>query len=134
MAKVADGIRYAERVMAGEIVACKYVKQACARFLDDLQEGEKRNIFFSESRAQHILNFYKFVPHVKGDLAGKPIELMDWHIFILINIFGFVVPLLNEQTGDQVMSDRGRPVMVRRFRTAYNEVARKNAKSTLSSG
>ncbi|EFI5666363.1 terminase large subunit, partial [Escherichia coli] len=28
----------------------------------------------------------------------------------------------------------GRPVMVRRFRTAYNEVARKNAKSTLSSG
>ncbi|MDU4943827.1 MAG: terminase TerL endonuclease subunit [Mixta calida] len=134
MAKVADGIRYAERVVGGEIVACKYVKQACARFLDDLQEGEKRNIFFSESRAQHILNFYKFVPHVKGDLAGKPIELMDWHIFILINIFGFVVPLVNEQTGEQVLSDKGRPVMVRRFRTAYNEVARKNAKSTLSSG
>ncbi len=61
---------------------------------------------------------------------------MDWHVFILINIFGFVIPLVNEETGEVVMrSDgSGRPVMVRRFRTAYNEVARKNAKSTLSSG
>ena len=57
-------------------------------------------------------------------------------MFILINIFGFVIPLVNEETGEVVMrSDgSGRPVMVRRFRTAYNEVARKNAKSTLSSG
>lgn len=134
MAKVADGIRYAERVVAGDTVAGKYVKQACSRFLNDIQHGEERDIFFSESRAQHILNFYKFVPHVKGDLAGKPIDLMDWHIFILINIFGFITPLINEQTGKQVVNERGKPVMVRRFRTAYSEVARKNAKSTLSSG
>ncbi|GJH75791.1 terminase large subunit domain-containing protein [Escherichia coli] len=60
---------------------------------------------------------------------------MDWHVFILINIFGFVIPLVNEETGVVMRSDgSGRPVMVRRFRTAYNEVARKNAKSTLSSG
>lgn len=136
MAKVADGIRYAERVVAGEIVAGEFVRLACQRFLDDLKYGEKRGIYFSEPRAQHILNFYKFVPHVKGVLAGQPIELMDWHVFILINIFGFVIPLVNEETGEVVMrSDgSGRPVMVRRFRTAYNEVARKNAKSTLSSG
>jgi hypothetical protein len=24
---------------------------------------------------------------------------MDWHVFILINIFGFVIPLVNEETG-----------------------------------
>ena len=136
MAKVADGIRYAERVVAGEIVAGEFVRLACQRFLDDLKYGEERGIYFSEPRAQHILNFYKFVPHVKGALAGQPIELMDWHVFILINIFGFVIPLVNEETREVVMrSDgSGRPVMVRRFRTAYNEVARKNAKSTLSSG
>lgn len=86
MAKVADGIRYAERVVAGEIVAGEFVRLACQRFLDDLKYGEKRGIYFSEPRAQHILNFYKFVPHVKGALAGQPIELMDWHVFILINI------------------------------------------------
>ncbi|HBE9082968.1 terminase large subunit [Serratia fonticola] len=136
MAKVADGIRYAERVVAGEIVACELVKLSCQRFLNDLKVGPERGITFSEARAQHILNFYKFVPHVKGALAGQPIELMDWHIFILINIFGFIIPLIDENTGEVVLRNdgSGRPVMVRRFRTAYNEVARKNAKSTLSSG
>lgn len=136
MAKVADGIRYAERVVEGEIVACELVKLSCQRFLNDLKVGPERGITFSEARAQHILNFYKFVPHVKGALAGQPIELMDWHIFILINIFGFIIPLVDENTGEVVLRNdgSGRPVMVRRFRTAYNEVARKNAKSTLSSG
>lgn len=136
MAKVADGIRYAERVVAGEIVACELVRLSCQRFLNDLKVGPERGITFSEARAQHILNFYKFVPHVKGALAGQPIELMDWHIFILINIFGFIISLIDENTGEVVLRNdgSGRPVMVRRFRTAYNEVARKNAKSTLSSG
>ncbi|KOP35226.1 terminase, partial [Xenorhabdus sp. GDc328] len=135
MAKVAEGIRYAERVVAGEVVSGELVKLACQRFLNDLKTGEARGIYFSEPRAQHILNFYKFVPHVKGALAGQSIELMDWHIFILINLFGFVHPLVNEATGEVVLRNdgSGRPVMVRRFRTAYNEVARKNAKSTLSS-
>ncbi len=51
MAKVAEGIRYAERVVAGEIIACEYVRLACQRFLDDLAHGEERGIFFSEPRA-----------------------------------------------------------------------------------
>lgn len=42
MAKVADGIRYAERVVAGEIVAGEFVRLACQRFLDDLKYGEER--------------------------------------------------------------------------------------------
>ncbi len=52
---------------------------------------------------------------------------MDWHVFILINIFGFVIPLVNEETGETVLRNdgSGRPVMVRRFRTADVEVARK---------
>jgi phage terminase large subunit-like protein len=53
MAKVAEGIRYAERVVAREIVACEYVRLACQRFLDDLAHGEERGIFFSEARAAH---------------------------------------------------------------------------------
>ncbi|NCG54068.1 terminase TerL endonuclease subunit [Serratia fonticola] len=128
--------RITERVVEGEIVACELVRLSCQRFLNDLKVGPERGITFSEARAQHILNFYKFVPHVKGALAGQPIELMDWHIFILINIFGFIIPLVDENTGEVVLRNdgSGRPVMVRRFRTAYNEVARKNAKSTLSSG
>ncbi|MEM7836644.1 terminase large subunit, partial [Morganella morganii] len=134
MATVADGIRYAEQVVAGEIVTGELIRLACQRFLDDLEYGPERGIYFIEERARHILDFYRFVPHVKGALAGKPIELMPWHTFILINIFGFVIPLVDELTGEAQYDDDGDPVLVRRFRTAYNEVARKNAKSTLSSG
>ncbi|HAT3951857.1 TPA: terminase large subunit [Kluyvera ascorbata] len=134
MATVQAGIQYAERVLSGEIVAGELVRLACRRFLNDLEHGPERGIYFSEDRAQHILDFYNFIPHVKGALAGKPIDLMDWHIFILINIYGFVVPLIDEMTGRPVLDEDGDTVMVRRFRTAYDEVARKNAKSTLSSG
>ena len=134
MATVQAGIQYAERVLSGEIVAGELVRLACQRFLNDLEHGPERGIYFSEDRAQHILDFYNFVPHVKGALAGKPIELMPWHIFILINLFGFIIPLIDEITGEQVLDEDGDGVMVRRFRTAYNEVARKNAKSTVSSG
>jgi phage terminase large subunit-like protein len=134
MATVSDGIKYAERVLSGEIVAGELVRLACQRFLNDLEHGPERGIYFSEDRAQHILDFYNFVPHVKGALAGKPIELMAWHVFILINLFGFVIPLIDEMTGEQMLDDDGDTIFVRRFRTAYDEVARKNAKSTLSSG
>ncbi|HCR1107424.1 TPA: terminase large subunit [Klebsiella aerogenes] len=133
MAQVSDGIKYAERVLSGEIVACELVRLACQRFFDDLEDGPARGIYFNEARAQHILNFYKFIPHVKGALAGKPIDLMGWHVFILINLFGFVRVLINEETGEAVV-ENGETVYVRRFRTGYEEVARKNAKSTLSSG
>lgn len=134
MATVQDGVRYAERVVAGEIIACKWTILACRRFLDDLEHGPERGVYFDEGRAQHVLDFYQFVPHVKGRLTGQSIELMDWHTFILINMFGFVIVLIDELTSEPVLDDDGDPVMVRRFRTAYNEVARKNAKSTLSSG
>lgn len=134
MTTVSDGIQYAERVLSGEIVAGELVRLSCQRFLNDLEHGPERGVYFSEDRAQHILDFYNFVPHVKGALAGKPIDLMAWDIFILINLFGFVIPLIDETTGEQMFDDDGDAIMVRRFRTAYNEVARKNAKSTLSSG
>lgn len=134
MATVSEGFRYAERVVSGEIVAGELVHLACRRFFHDLEHGPERGVYFNEDRAQHILDFYNFVPHVKGHLTGKPIELMDWHTFILINLFGFVVPLFDEMTSEAMLDEDGDPMFVRRFRTAYDEVARKNAKSTLSSG
>lgn len=134
MADVQQGIDYAKSIVAGDIVAGKWVILACKRFLDDLEHGKTRNIFFSQKNAQHILDFYKFIPHVKGDLTGQIVELMNWHIFILINLFGFMVPLVDEITGVQKISSSGKPRFRRRFRTSYKEVARKNAKSFLSSG
>jgi phage terminase large subunit-like protein len=57
MAKVAEGIRYAERVVAREIVACEYVRLACQRFLDDLAHGEERGIF-SARRARSTSSIF----------------------------------------------------------------------------
>jgi len=57
------------------------------------------------------------LPHIKGQWAGQRINLEPWQIFLLTTIFGWVDENDN-----------------RRFKTAYTEIPRKNAKSTLSSG
>lgn len=107
---------YARAVVAGEILACKYVRLACQRQLDDLdREGFK--YFFDVGRASHICAFIEMLPHIKGRWSGKPIVLEPWQIFILTTVFGWV-----DKDG------------YRRFKTAYDEIPRKNAKSTLSSG
>ena len=116
MPTVKVACQYADDVLAGDIVACDYVKLACKRFINDLDS----NCWdFDVDKAQRALDFFPdFVRHVKGSLAGQPYELSDWETFIVANIFGFV----------------DTKTRLRRFRTAYNELARKNSKSTLSSG
>ena len=119
MAQIQDALRYADQVIAGEVVAGRLVKQACERFIDDLENAEAKGLYFDQLEAQRILDFYDiFIKHVKGELAGQTVEIEPWQAFILINLFGWY------QVKDNL----------RRFRTAYIEVARKNAKSTLSSG
>lgn len=109
------GCQYADDVIAGKVVACKWVKLAAQRFVNDLQSPK---FTFDRDAAERALNFFPdFVRHVKGSLAGKPYILSAWESFIIINIFGFKL-------------DDGN----RRFRTVYIEVARKNSKSTFCSG
>ncbi|MFW1676444.1 terminase large subunit [Pontibacter sp. JAM-7] len=114
-AGVPQGHQYAVQVVEGAIVACKWVRLACQRYLNDLK---REDIWFDEEDAQFHLDFYPtFCTHVKGKLAGQPIELEPWQACILMNVFGWKTP-------------DGK----RRFRTIYEEVARKNAKSTKLSG
>jgi phage terminase large subunit-like protein len=115
MATLTSSVQFAVDVLSGDVVSCKQVKQSCQRFIDDLDAGVW---IFDQAKATRILEFYPdFIRHVKGKLAGQPYELSDWEGFILINLFGFV-----DKHG------------LRRFRTAYIEVARKNSKSTFCSG
>lgn len=109
--------QYAEQVLSGEILACKWVRLACQRQLNDLQRTDLR-WHFDENRASHICRFIELLPHVEGrQWAGKRITLEPWQIFILTTVFGWV-------------NENG----FRRFRIAYIEVPRKNAKSTKSAG
>ena len=107
---------YAERVVSGDIPACKLVRAACQRQLDDLAREDFEYFYFPEL-AERVCKFVELMPHIKGEWAGKPISLEPWQIFILSVVFGWV-----DSDGN------------RRFKTSYIEVPRKNAKSTISSG
>ena len=111
---VQDSIDYAQQVEAGEIQACGWVRRACKRFIDDIETAGARGLIFDEAKAADVLGFYDYVPHIKGEWAGQPIQLSPWQGFILINLFGWV------------WKDTGH----RRFKSAYIEVGRKNGKST----
>ena len=102
---------YAESVVEGEIITGKLVRWACQRHLDDLKRDD---VYFDEQAANRIINFYKLTPHVKGEWAGKPIKLELWQKFIVGSLFGW------KKTKDNT----------RKYREAYIQVARKNAKTT----
>ena len=111
--------RYRRAVLRGEQVVCEWVRLACERQEADLQrthwEWE-----FDEDAAARPCAFISGLPHTKGKWARarKLIELEPWQCFIGTTVFGWV----------------HRERRTRRFRRAYVEVPRKNAKSTLSSG
>lgn len=109
--------RYAEAVVSGEIEACKQVRQACQRQIDDLANPPAGYQFDAE-KAARVCQFIELTPHIKGPLAsrGETIKLEPWQVFVLTTVFGWV-------------DDSGN----RRFRRAYVEVPRGNGKSALSS-
>jgi len=74
-------------------------------------------VFDHEAAALAILWFSDCCVHVKGALAGKPIELEPWQQAIVANLFGW-------------KDKRG----LRRYREAFIYVPRKNGKSILAAG
>ena len=111
--------QYCRDVIAKIIPANKYVKNACKRQIDDLKRWKKKSSLyqFDSARAIKACQFIELLPHIKGPLANKPIELAPWQVFILTTIFGWI-------------GKDGK----RRYRRVYIEVPRGNGKSALSSG
>lgn len=110
---------YCDRVIGGKILAGKWIKLACERHLRDLETAGDRGFYFSETAAQHIVDFFeKYLRHSKGEWAGQPFFLQPWQIFCLSVQFGWL--RIDNKT--------------RRFRLAWNELPRKNGKSTINAG
>lgn len=108
--------QYAEDVVSGKLVTCQFVKQACQRQLNDLNGCSGWS--FSDDYANSVCTFIEGLKHIKGrQWINQTIKLKPWQIFILTTVFGWV-------------NSEG----LRRFKTVYIEVPRKNAKSTLSAG
>ena len=111
-------LEYANKVISGEIIAGNLVKLACQRHLDDLATGYQRGLYFDYEEVVIVIEFFEnFLHHSKGEWAGQKVELSLWQKFRLGSIFGWK-----------------RADGFRRFRTAYNQVARKNGKTTEAAG
>lgn len=108
---------YAQAVSDGRIIAGPYVRQACKRHLDDLASGHLRGLRWSAETANYVIDFTRFIRHSKGEWRGKRLELAEWQKFVVGCAFGWLVK-----------DDDG---WRRRFRTLYEEVPKKNGKSTM---
>jgi phage terminase large subunit-like protein len=117
-------LQYAKDIVAKKLPACKWHRLACKRFLDDLERAKKAPFpyTFDPTRANRACRFAELFPHVKGhwaipqpgNPAGNLLRLEDWQAFIKSQQYGWV----HKKTG------------FRRFRQSYEEIPRKNAKST----
>lgn len=117
-------LEFIEDVQSGRLVSCEYVKLAVKRHLTDLKDAHKRGLFFSEEKANHAIMFISMMKHTKGDWKGKPFNMQPFQAFIIGSIFGWL--------RKEVIN--GEEKIFRRFKLAYNEVARKNGKTELAGG
>lgn len=113
--------QYIDDVLTGQQVACKWVRLACERHQRDLVNGQDRCLKFDDVAARHAIDFFRFLRHSKGEWAGQTVELEPWQQFVIALVFGWMA-----------QDDQGS--WLRRFRTTFLEVARKNGKSTIAAG
>jgi len=119
---VGTALEYAQAVTKGKIVACKWVKLACKKHLDDLKASKRKAFpyYFDPDAANKVCTFLSLMPHTKGKWARKreTITLEPWQCFAFTSLFGWKIK----------KNDR------RRYRKAYFAVPRKNGKSIIGSG
>jgi phage terminase large subunit-like protein len=111
-------MEYVQSIVEGRKVACPETKQACERFLRDLENPEYD---FDPTDAEFCIRIIeKTFVHSQGEaldgtpMRGKPFLLQPFHKFIIYNLVGF----LHHGT------------RLRRFHEAVIFIPRKNVKTT----
>jgi phage terminase large subunit-like protein len=89
---VVTATRYARDVVDGRVDACKWVRAACQRQIDDLarQRDPAWPYRFDKAQAERVCRFIELLPHIKGPRAGQTITLEPWQQFVLTTVFGWV--------------------------------------------
>jgi phage terminase large subunit-like protein len=131
---VAIAEKYCRDVVAGRIIAGKWVRLACKRHLDDLARAAADPTWpyaLDADKAARVCKFMERFPHIKGRWAKRTRDhrperfvLSNWECFLTVAIFGWV--FRDGQKNEHGVDVAGR----RRFRQALLYVARKNGKST----
>tara|TARA_R110000796_G_scaffold173868_1_gene290809 strand:+ start:552 stop:2246 length:1695 start_codon:yes stop_codon:yes gene_type:complete len=104
---------YVAGVKSGKVPANYYVKQAARRHELDLLRDD---IFYDEETEAEVLDFARLFFHYQGPLAGQPFEPDPFQAFIICSCLCWV----------------RRSDGLRRYRYAYVEIPRKNAKTFLA--
>lgn len=111
---------YAEGIISGKIVANKYRRLACQRFIDDLK-NEKYD--FNPEDAEFVIRIIESTfCHMQGEnklgepLRGTPFILMPFHKFIIYNLLGFKI----------------KGTMINRFHECLVFIPRKNVKTSFA--
>lgn len=113
---------YAQAVVAGDIIAGPHVRNACRRHLDDLINGEARNLKYDEVISSRAIRFFEEKLKLsEGQFEGKNFVAHESQAFIIGSLFGW----------QKLSVDHG---WVRRFRRAYIEQGKGNGKSPLAGG
>ena len=101
--------QYAQTVLSGDKLACKWIKLACERHMRDLN---REDIYFDLDEEHSRVNFIETILTLED---GSPFILMEWQKFIIGSIYCW----------KRVDNER------RRFKNATILVPRKNGKSAL---
>lgn len=113
---------YARQVISGKIPACKWIKLACQRHLDEVKLSKSADFpyLFDPAKAERVAKFLQLLPHTKGKWAskGEAIKLEGWQLFSVCIPFGWL------RKKDKT----------RRYRTILIFVPRKNGKSIIGGG
>ncbi len=112
-----DWDEYGRLVVSGKIPVCKWTRLAVERHYRDLEDGKKRGLYFCEEYAQHAIQSFLFLKHSKGEWAGQMFVPSLWQQWWVALAFGWI-----------------REDGTRRFREVWEEVPRKNGKSTKLAG
>ncbi len=105
---------YAQSVVDGDIVAGPYVRAACQRHLDDLENAHQRGLYWDPEAAQRFEDFCEKILVIPGGkMDGQPFTLQPMWKFILGSLLGWK----REIDG------------FRRFRRAYIEAGKGCAKT-----
>lgn len=110
---------YVKKVLDNNIVTCDYIKMACQRHLDDIANAKNKGLIWKPEEGNRIIKYTSTLRHHKGEAAkrGDPFKLELHQQFYFQSLFGWYK---YNSDGEEV----------RRFRTSYKEVARKNGKTT----
>lgn len=113
---------YAQRVLAGEVIAGPHVRAACARHLRDLADGPARGLIWNLAEANEAIAFFEEVLRLNGgEFEGLPFILDGWQAFVVGSIYGW-------------QTEHPKKGTIRRFNMVYIETGKGSGKSPLAAG